>query len=248
MRTLLFIDMLGVKSRWHQDGRPGAEAAFEEFESLVTSAIAECGPDGVLSGMIESDSAAIVCSSQSVAVGVGCSLFRRAFATVAPGRHRRPWLRGAIIPFAGHLSLRTTRVSAIDSVTTSVYEPALLDAIAVEKAGYKGMRLLVAAELVNEGLRGDHCFTLENGTLLHVFKRTTHSGYPGRLEAGYDDVFWMAAADMDEWKAHRWAMARRLRYSAKDPEEFIQAAATQVLFHEYSAILGSLVGDHAGHI
>lgn len=248
MRSLLFVDMLGVKSRWHQEGRPGAELAFQEFEGLVTDAITTAAQDNVLSGIIESDAAAIVCSSQSAAVSAGCALFRSAFATAATGRHRRPWLRGAIIPYTGHLSLRTTRESAANSVITSVYQPALLDAIAVEKAGFKGMRLLISTELVNDALRNDHCFDLENGQRLHVFKRTTHSGYPGRLDAGYDDVLWMASANLDEWKARRWAMARRLRYSSKDPDEFVQAAATQVLFHEYSAILGSLLGDHADHL
>lgn len=240
MRSLLFVDMLGVKSRWHQDGRVGAEAAFSEFEGLVVQVVKDHAAGDVLAGTIESDAAALVCSSQHVAVTIGKELFRQAFSIVTSGNHKRPWLRGAILPYSGGLSLRVQRKTAVGNISASVYEGSLLDAIAVEKAGFKGMRLLVASVLVNDSLRGAHSLMLDNGKLLHSFKRTTHGGYPGRLNDGYEDLFWMATADPDEWKSLRWTMARRLRWAAKDPDEFMQAAATQVLFHEYTAILGSL--------
>jgi hypothetical protein len=36
-------------------------------------------------------------------------------------------------------------------------------------------------------------------------------------------------------------MTARLRHAAKDPEEFSQAAATQVIFHEYGAMRQSVI-------
>lgn len=49
LRTLPFLDMLGVKSRWRQDGHERVEAASAEFESLVVRyPLLKNGTDGVL--------------------------------------------------------------------------------------------------------------------------------------------------------------------------------------------------------
>lgn len=240
MRSLLFVDLLGVKARWHHGGREAAEDAFRLFNSAVVRAVQTHGEDDVLSGMVESDSAAVVCASQHAAVRVGVGLYRDTFSFSSEARFGRPWLRGAILPYTGARSLRTASETAAANVTVSSFEPDLLDAIAVEKAGYKGMRLLIARSLVNDALRDAHCLHLENGANMHMFKRLTHSAYPGRLSPGYEDVLWMACLNQ-ELDGVRRIMARRLRYAARDSEEFLQAAATQLLFSEYDAILGSLV-------
>lgn len=246
MRSLLFVDLLGVRARWHDQGRAGAEDAFKTLEDLVVAAVSEHGGGDVIAGAIESDAAAILCSSQHAAVCIGVALYRAAFSVSTSGRFARPWLRGVIVPYDGEVTLRTEQPAGVAGLTVTSFEPGLLDAIAVEKAGYKGMRLLIASTLVNAALRGAHCLHLADGSPLHVFKRLTNSPYPGRLSPGYDDVFWMASVD-DEWQRLQWTMGRRLRFAAKDSEEFLHAAATQLLFLEYGAILGSLTGQHAPH-
>jgi hypothetical protein len=240
----LFVDLLGVRARWHDQGRAGAETAFKTLEDLVVSAVAEQGGGAVLAGAIESDAAAIVCSSQHAAVCIGVALYRAAFSVATSGRFARPWLRGVIVPYSGNVTLKTEQPVGAANLRVTAFEGGLLDAVAVEKAGYKGMRLLIDSSLVNATLRGAHCLHLPDSTLLHVFKRLTNSPYPGRLSPGYDDIFWMASL-ADEWQRLQWTMGRRLRFAAKDSEEFLHAAATQLLFLEYGAILGSLTGQHA---
>lgn len=243
MNALLFVDLLGARNRWHQEGRAGAENAFALLERMVVKAAEDHGADNVIAGVIESDAAAIVCSSPNAAVSVGIGLWRRTFSIVADRRFGRPWLRGAILPYDGNLGLRSQRSAGTSNIVVSQYEGSLLDAIAVEKGGFKGMRLLIADELVDGPLRDAHCVRLPTGGPLHVFKRVTNSVYPGRLAAGYQDVLWMACSDAEESKTLSRTMNRRLRWAAKDSDEFLQAASTQVLFHEYAAILGSLTGQ-----
>jgi len=243
VRSLLFVDMLGVRARWHQDGRAGAETAFRQFERLVTDAIRHSTGEVPISASLESDAAALVCNSQHDAVCIGKALYLDAFRVFDRKKHGRPWLRGAILPFSDDFELRSQRPAGVGGLMVIDYQPGLLEAIAVEKAGYKGMRLLISEELVNDGLRSAHCETLSNGQKLHVFRQMTHSNYPGRLADGWQDVLWMATPDASEWQDRQRRMARRLRYAAKDSEESLQAAATQVLFHECDAIFGTLVGD-----
>jgi len=50
----------------------------------------------------------------------------------------------------------------------------------------------------------------------------------------------MATPREDELRVYERLMAQKLRQAAGDGEEFIQAAATQVVFHECIAIIGSI--------
>jgi hypothetical protein len=116
------------------------------------------------------------------------------------------------------------------------YSAPLLEAISVERSGFKGMRILIADALVNDPLREAMRIPVGPRHLIPL-RRLDHSRY--RVE-GFQDWLWMLPRDENEWTRAKRQMAARLRWAAADADEFLQAAATQVVFHESEAIWGSL--------
>jgi hypothetical protein len=115
----------------------------------------------------------------------------------------------------------------------------LLDAIAVEKSGFKGMRIVVEEKLLTPAVR-EH-FSVQAGSRpLVPFKSLTNSVYPRRIAHVYEDFLWMARSEEADWRKLKRSMSDRLRWSAQDSEEFVQAASTQVVFNETVAIFRSL--------
>lgn len=121
-------------------------------------------------------------------------------------------------------------------LSTHGYSSPLLDAISVERSGFKGMRILVADPLITEPLRTAARIPI-GGRYLIPLKRLDHSDY--RVQ-GFQDWLWMLVPDEEAWSRTLRQMAARLRWAAKDSDEFVQAAATQVVFHECEAIRRSL--------
>jgi hypothetical protein len=244
--VLLFLDILGTRSVWSREGVAGAANVFDRFRALIRSE-ARKNPSSILSGAIESDSAALVCVNASEAIALGTALYRAAFfqPSLTATRGYRMWLRGVIAPVgdvADVAELRTSRRLAKDlpRVTVETYSNELLDAISAEKAGFKGMRLLIQDDLVVDTVRAAHQLKIgARSATLHPFRNLDHSSYPTRL-AGHLDVLWMASEDEDEWRTRRNRMSSRIRFSARDTEEVLQAAATQVVFDECDAIMTSL--------
>jgi hypothetical protein len=239
--VILFVDLLGVRSRWLRGGRPEAEAAFQDFRNLIAHGLRGCPANELIEGTIETDAAALTFSDVHPALRVAKRLFLAAFNQTARRESRRPWLRGCIVPRDGESELRTGSAFSgpLAQVKLMLYKPALLDAIAVEKSGYRGMRLLVSRDLVNSALNAATKLSIDGFSFIPL-KKVRSSYYPKRVEETYVDYFWMATDDPAELTSLERVMALRLRASALDPEEFAQAAATQVLFHECSAIIGSL--------
>ena len=135
--------------------------------------------------------------------------------------------------------LRTARplTSELSQIAVHEYSGDLLDAISMEKSGFRGMRLLIDPSLVNIGLR--KAFRRKVGSnWLHVFKHLENSAYGPRLEK-HQDVLWMATGNEEEWRQRRARMSTRMRFSARVPDEVLQAAATQVVFDECDAIYRS---------
>lgn len=239
--VILFIDMLGVRSRWHKGGREAAEAAFQAFRNLVAFSLKGSEAAAVPSGIVETDAAALTCSSTEIALDIGKRLYRATFEQTARNFDNRFWLRGAIVPRTSARPLRTGTHfgAALSQVEIVLYDQELLDAIQVEKSGIKGMRLVVDKTLVTPEL--NRKLAIHVGALNFIpIKRLRNSSYPGKVADGYLDYFWMASGNEDESTRLDRLMALRLRHAAKDAEEFAQAAATQVLFHECAAIIGSL--------
>lgn len=244
-QVILFVDLLGVRSRWIKGGKNAAELAFQDFRNLVAHSIKGRKPDDLIHGLIETDAAALTFASVQSALDVGKKMFAAAFEQVKHNQHRRPWLRGCIVARDGDGSLRTasTFSEPISQVELMLYNPALLNAISVEKSGFKGMRLLVSKDLISSALTTHNKLSIEGFSFI-TLKKLRNSTYPKRIEEGFIDYFWMATADAERLTAMERIMALRLRASAHDAEEFAQAAATQVVFHECAAIIGSLRTRH----
>ncbi|MCP5489321.1 MAG: hypothetical protein H7A43_11820 [Verrucomicrobia bacterium] len=239
--VILFVDMLGVRSRWHEGGRDAAEAAFQAFRNLIAYSLRGAPPSQVIRGVVETDAAAITCSSVDVALDIGRRLYLATFQQTERNLDNRYWLRGVIAPLTSDRPLRTEThfAASISQVDIVIYDQELLDAIQVEKSGIKGMRLLVDRTLVTPELNRQLAITV--GTFKFIpIKRLRNSSYPGKVADGYLDYFWMASGNEDTSTRFDRLMALRLRHASKKSEEFAQAAATQVLFHECAAIIGSL--------
>ena len=239
--VILFVDLLGVRSRWHAGGRIDAERAFATLRMLVVASLREASRSHPISGGIETDATTLVFASVAEAMDVGTTLYRMAFATGQSARDERLWLRGAIVPFGPHESLRAERglPAPYGALKYHHYAGSLLDAIAIEKSGIKGMRLIIDASLVTDRVSKQFRIPISTRYLI-PFRRLSHSPYPPQIEDGYRDVLWMASGDDLEWAALKQRMATRLRYSAHNPEELLQAAATQVVFHECNAMWHAL--------
>jgi hypothetical protein len=234
---LLFVDMLGVKARWQAGGRQAAEAAFQHFWGLIGYAVREESPETVSTGILESDSFAIDCKSTSVGLRIAKRLYRAAFIRTLEKRDDRTWIRGVLLNRTGNGSLRRlTRFKTDAPIDLALYAGDLLDTIAIEKSGFRGMRLLIDETLVTGPLR-EECRLVRDTYYFVPFAKLRHSLYPKALASKFYDYLWMATLD-DEEKADLDAvMAHRLRFASKNSEESLHAAATQVMFHEVTAML-----------
>jgi hypothetical protein len=247
--ALFFVDLLGVRARWLIGGRPSVEEAFTLFGHLVADAIKTENSNNVLDGAVEADSAAIICKTVDVALRIAKQLYCDTFVLpkkklVTPDH--RLWFRGAIIPTVNSNELRT--VSPLLKHTPQIrrysYSEELLEAISIEKSGFKGMRLLVDKALLTNNIRS--LFSIPIGKCSFVpFQKLRHSTYPGRIAEGFQDYLWMATSDDNAFETIREKMDTRLRWAANSTEEFIQAAATQVVFLECYAMITGLKSKSA---
>jgi hypothetical protein len=124
-------------------------------------------------------------------------------------------------------------------VTLTHYSPDLFDAIAIEKSGIKGMRLLIDRTLVTKDVCDAYRIQTD-GFGFTPFKRLRDSYYPNRIAATHMDFLWMATDRPEVRSEMEITMAKRLRLASFDAEEFAQAAATQVVFHQCSAMIASI--------
>ncbi|MGA2137604.1 MAG: hypothetical protein ABSH14_01960 [Verrucomicrobiia bacterium] len=238
-QVVLFVDLLGVRSKWLKDGREGAERAFKRFRTMVASSIHRSGAEKVIHGLVESDAVALTFSEVQPALEVAKRMYTAAFEDVG----RRVWLRGCIVRHNDKDELRTAKTfgGPLSQVQLMLYSAALLDAISVEKSGFKGMRLLVERQLITPAVRNAAKQPMGHLNFIPLTK-LRNSTYPKRLEETFVDYLWMGTTDRDRFKELGKMMAVRLRMAANEPEEFAQAGATQVVFHECAAILSSVGG------
>ena len=237
--NIAYFDLLGTRKKWEKGGRAAVEATFARFEELVRQGLAQVGPEGVLDGGIEADSAVFVCADEALALRLSQTIFAAAFSATNPEQEaNRPWIRGAIVRVLEPGPLRTPAPMNPPFAHMAVhrYSAPFLDAISVERSGFKGMRILIEDALVTEALRGAVRIPVGGRNLIPL-RRLDHSDY--RVN-GYQDWLWMLPPDEETWLRRRQQMATRLRWAAKDPEEFLHAAATQVVFNECEAIRASL--------
>jgi len=237
--NIVYLDLLGTRKKWERGARPAVEVAFARFEELVRQGLHQVGPEGILDGGIEADSAALVCADEVLALRLSQAILSTAFDALTPDQEaNRLWIRGAIVRVLAPAALRTPAAMNPPFAHLSVhrYSGPLLDAISVERSGFKGMRIIIEDVLVNDALREAVRIPVAGRRLIPM-RRLDHSEYRAN---GFQDWLWMLPADEDAWTRRRQQMATRLRWAAKDPEEFLQAAATQVVFNECEAIRASL--------
>ncbi|MHB8078351.1 MAG: hypothetical protein ACYDIE_03750 [Candidatus Krumholzibacteriia bacterium] len=179
MSVILFVDMLGARKLWETGGTSASQRAFDRFTAMVVAS-SRAEPAGALvDGGIENDSAMLVCQSTEVALRIAQRLYLSAFSL---GRHpddARLWLRGGVVPHDGSADLRRkARLDhPLEAVSVFPYAPCALDAISIEKAGFKGMRLLLRGEVVSAELRRALRIPF-NGHSFIPLRKLGHSGYP----------------------------------------------------------------------
>jgi hypothetical protein len=239
--VILFADVLGAKARWHKGGREEAEKFFVLFRNLVISTLKRADIAPPREGAIETDALTLVYETAEQAIYAAMVLYQAAFDSARTPTRDRLWLRGAIVPYASGEPLRRLRpISApLEQVSLFLYAAPFFDAISVEKSGFRGMRMLIDSELVTRQVSTTFRHPIGERSFIPL-KRLNHSQYPGRITSAYHDVLWMFSPDQAVWGDRKRLMSCRLRWSGNEPEEFIQAAATQLVFSECQAILTTL--------
>lgn len=240
--ALLFIDMLGVRASWVRNGRAGAEESFSLLQIEIRKAMLQLSRADILDAAMESDSVAIKCRSAEVAALLAIRIFRRTFGHGSSRKKdKRVWLRGVIIPISTSAKFRTPANISLSPVPliNVTYHKKLMDAIAIEKSGYRGMRCLIQKNLVTTALHRRFRFMIGQHELPR-FRHLTHSHYPPRVGTKFQDILWMNPhRNIGEWDTYKRYMGDRLRYAGHKPEELNQAAATQIVFHECEAMIYS---------
>ena len=152
--VVAFIDLLGVRARWHEGGRESAEAAFGKLESMVSETLARVSPRSLRDGAIETDSAALVFGSAEDAFSFIRELFADAFTAPPKAKDVRLWIRGTVTAIHSRGELRhAAQLSGQAKVKVFRLDAGRLDAIAVEKSGFKGMRIVVEEKLLTPAVR-----------------------------------------------------------------------------------------------
>ncbi len=241
MTTLLLLDLLGSRDRWRHGGPALVERVFDHFHNLVCDAARGLDAAHELRGDLEGDRAAIWCPNAETALALGRRLFRRTFLEPRSPDDLRLWLRGVVCDASGGESARTmeeTAPSELPGLRRHLFGPGMQDALSVLYSGFQGMRLLVANSLLQDTLRGR--FRIPVGRLGVIpFRKLNHSPYPASIHRNFQDCLWMAETQQ-EWGTYESRMTMRMLWSARNPQEFSQAAATQGVFHETLLILQSV--------
>ena len=241
MSVILFVDMLGSRKKWESGGVEEATSAFVHFHRMVMASVKAEPPDSVISGGVETDGALLICQSTISALNIAKRLFRWSFDNARNPNAPRLWLRGSLVPNNDNNEYRKESVLAkpFGHMRAFTYTKSALDAISIEKAGFKGMRLLVRSEAIDAETKRQLKIAFDEYSLV-PFRTFRHIGYPKAVQGQLQDYLWMATNDEQEWHDLSLHMTSRLRHSARDQEEFAQAASTQVVFHEYAAIQQSI--------
>lgn len=184
MPVLLFVDSLGTKQAWQTGGETAAKDAFNRFNRIVIGGALNAPAGSIMDAMIESDSAGFICESVSSALLVAGKMYRLAFH--APPRKpflMQTWLRGAIVDVDASVPLRTERLISkrFGTVRFFSYSNSLLDAIWIEKSGFKGMRLLVQSALLTDAVRKEFRVA-HQAKRFPMIRRLRRSAYPKQFD------------------------------------------------------------------
>jgi hypothetical protein len=144
------------------------------------------------------------------------------------------WVRGVVLPTDDDKVMRYERslTAHHPSVRVITYSTSLLDSIAIERSGFKGMRLLVPeASLIGSTLRDDAAFQhKDTDVVIDPFLHLSAPLYPGSLADQYVDYLWMSCDTNKEWHRLNEIAEHRMHHIAANSEELMHAAVTKVLF------------------
>jgi len=236
---LLYIDLLGMKSRYRGRGVNAARSGQRQLMAVVLAGLSAL-PDGVdVSGGLQSDAAALQFLHATDAVTAAQAMMTEAFRRSS--REQRVWIRGAILRRGGPKSRLDTQIQlkgAPVGVFERQFKEVLMEAIHVEQAGFRGQRLLIAGDLIDDKLEVAHVRRRYNGAAISPFCRLRYSRYPAPVCDNFRDFLWMIPATLNAWDRRKGRMLDLLRWSGDGgDDEVTQAAATHLVFAEADAML-----------
>ena len=232
-RAVLFIDVLGVQKMWKSGGAEAVRDRIDEFHRFVSTQLTYL-PDSVhrdaeYSVIVSGDSVAIMCQDVQQAAEIGIHLFGQAFYATAGARFPF-WLRGAISKWSNQGSpINTTPVfsKGVRVGSAESMEQDYLKVLALEKSGYKGMRLIVEKELSREASATCQASWNDFKRPLPLIASLKGMSYPEGTE--YCDVLWMAAHELS-YGHFKGIMTERYMTSFRDTDEMVQAGWTRAIF------------------
>jgi hypothetical protein len=239
-KAIVFIDLLGVQKMWRQGGAQAVKGRIEEFNQFVNEQVnylpRELHREGEYTIILAGDSASILCQDFEQAIGIGVHLFVQAF--YATNRMPNPfWLRGAISLWHNqYLTLNSSPLHAkgLQIGTKYVMEDDYLTALALEKSGFRGMRLVVDRGLLVDGGRGYQRDWQNLQRPLGYVTRLRQCTYPAGEQ--YADVLWMTESS-EKYSQLKGIMASRYKQSTRDTDEFTQASWTRVTFDQVESLV-----------
>jgi len=238
--AILFVDLLGVQKMWVEGGADAVKARINEFNSFVVKQLeflpADLHKEGEYTAILAADGVSIMCQDFDQAIGIGSHLYVQAFYDT----DKRPqpfWLRGAIGKWHNqYLPMNTQPIEAkgLQIGTQYINEDDFLEVLALEKSGFRGMRLIVDKKaLVSGGRAYQRNWASCRKTLGYVATLKECTYPPG---GDFADVLWMTKSE-DQYGQLRGIMAHRFKTCTQNELEFSQAAWTRSVFDQVDSII-----------
>lgn len=238
-RAILHVDLLGVQRMWMRGGAIAVKRRIEDFSDFVMQQIEWLPKDlhreGEYTVILAGDSVAVLCQDAEQAVGIGAHLFRQAFYHTNEW-DAAFWLRGSVGIWSNQaLTINTVALQAKGMFvgTRYVMDDQYLAAVALEKSGFRGMRLIIDRSLLRNIDEAPTAAWAGFKRPLRLVTRLRDCTYPSGFD--YGDVLWMAT-DEKRFMDLKFRMSQRLMRAAADQDELVQAAFTRVIF-EHAASL-----------
>jgi hypothetical protein len=240
-RSLLFIDLLGVQTMWRVGGAPAVKARIAEFHDFVTTQASflptDVHRDAEYTVILTSDSVSIMCQDHVQAYQIGMHLFEQAF--FASDRYSSPfWIRGVISPWSNqYLPFNTKPIKAKDIQVGTQYEMEddYLNALALEKSGFKGMRLIIDETLIQASAITERKWTNFKRPL-RIICRLRENTYPHGAPYAY--ILWMANSE-SRYSHIQGIMENRFKRATANAEELVQASWTRATFDQVATLIWS---------
>jgi hypothetical protein len=225
---------------WAGDGASGVKKRIQEFNEFAIEQInylpGVLHREGEYTVILSGDSVCVMCQDFDQAIGIGCHLMVQAFYDT--NKRSQPfWLRGAISSWRNqYLTLNTQPIQAKGIQIGTQYAPEddYLAVLALEKSGFRGMRLVVDRSILPENgwgfQRQWEGFKKSLGYVTQLKECTYPAG------GDYADVLWMM--DTEERYNHlKGIMAHRFKTSTRDQDEFVQASWTRAVFDQVDSLI-----------